>query len=149
MALIKCAECGRDISDTARACPGCGAAPKRARGQSGSKVGPALVLLIGVTSLVWMCSSADAPSGAAKSPDAPDAGARGACGLFIEKYARDPGSVEHIDQHFWKVTAMQDGTWTVSASYRAKNARGALDLHSTVCVMRKTADGWSLERLVK
>ncbi len=25
MALIKCPECGRDISDTASACPGCGA----------------------------------------------------------------------------------------------------------------------------
>lgn len=25
MALIKCPECGREISDTASACPGCGA----------------------------------------------------------------------------------------------------------------------------
>ncbi len=28
MALIKCTECGREVSDRAAACPGCGAPPK-------------------------------------------------------------------------------------------------------------------------
>lgn len=31
MALIKCHECGKEISDQARACPGCGAKPKKDR----------------------------------------------------------------------------------------------------------------------
>lgn len=29
MALIKCHDCGKDISDEAKFCPGCGAKPKR------------------------------------------------------------------------------------------------------------------------
>ena len=35
MALIKCPECGRQISDKAKACPGCGYAPE----QSGPNLG--------------------------------------------------------------------------------------------------------------
>lgn len=30
MAMIKCPECGRDISDAASACPGCGAPVRKA-----------------------------------------------------------------------------------------------------------------------
>jgi len=45
MALVKCKECGREVSDTAEACPNCGAKPKRPAGVL-KYAGIAAVLLI-------------------------------------------------------------------------------------------------------
>lgn len=87
MALIDCPECGKQVSDAARACPGCGvsiagASEEKAAGanltttQITSKklklqqVASALLLLGGVVSLLTVNSSPDEPMGPSPIPTA-------------------------------------------------------------------------------
>lgn len=66
MALVKCAECGKEISDTAKACPNCGAKPKRG-GAVLKYVGIAVALLI-----AWsVIGSMSAQQSARSQVDAP------------------------------------------------------------------------------
>jgi len=57
MALVKCRECGHQISTTARACPSCGAAVRRT-----SAITKLVAALIGVTVVVAVCSKPDQPA---------------------------------------------------------------------------------------
>ena len=57
MALIKCRECGNDVSTAAKACQKCGAKPKRKTGTTGW-----LFLAIGGAFVYWMLSGASSPS---------------------------------------------------------------------------------------
>jgi len=61
MALVKCRECGNEVSTTAAACPNCGAAVKK---KAGGCAGTALAVLVGVIVLVAVsrsCSSEPGP----------------------------------------------------------------------------------------
>ncbi len=56
MALIKCTECDRDISDAAAACPGCGHPLKpNARSSKAPTVGTALILAAAALGLLGTC----------------------------------------------------------------------------------------------
>lgn len=46
MALIKCADCGKDFSDAATACPGCGRPNKTAEKRAPASNGCLIVILI-------------------------------------------------------------------------------------------------------
>jgi hypothetical protein len=71
MALVKCRECGKDVSTEAAACPHCGVpsvestndAPPPAQPPSGkskgSPIGGAIALMITIAVIVSMCSSGD------------------------------------------------------------------------------------------
>jgi hypothetical protein len=63
MALIKCKECGHDVSTQAKACPGCGAQVKK---PSGARLGLFLVAVIGVFALIGIAvrnpSTSDQPA---------------------------------------------------------------------------------------
>lgn len=60
MRLVKCADCGAEISPRAKACPKCGAPPSR-RGCAGSVVAIALFLLFAIY-IVGRSANVDAPS---------------------------------------------------------------------------------------
>jgi len=59
MAIIACAECGKEVSDQARACPSCGGAPAKPR----KKGGIAAPLLGGAALVVVFLVIAGASSG--------------------------------------------------------------------------------------
>lgn len=98
MALVKCPECGRDISTAAAACPGCGAPaggrspPKKTR--TPDRIGTAILLLGGTVLALVTCSSLLGGAGRRTAEVTPGQAARGACSLFITRAADDPGSVE-------------------------------------------------------
>jgi hypothetical protein len=70
MAMTKCHECGHEISTSAKACPGCGAAPRRGRDGKGI----ALLVVGGVVVAIATCSgNADKPAQVRAPPPPPDA----------------------------------------------------------------------------
>ena len=56
MALIKCPECGKDVSDTAETCPNCGFTTKRKKESKNGKL-PAISMTIGIASLILSWST--------------------------------------------------------------------------------------------
>jgi uncharacterized OB-fold protein len=72
MALVKCAECGNQISGDATACPHCGKPRRPADHISNASGGCATALVIGVLSLVAMSYCGNHPSNAGKSAEPPE-----------------------------------------------------------------------------
>lgn len=108
----------------------------RERGSAALWAVAAVVVLIALA----RCNSADKAE-----PPRADAGARGACGLFIERVARNPSSLELIAQPSWTTLQNADGTWSVLAHYRAQNGFGGMNVERSTCVMRKDHAGdWTL-----
>lgn len=124
MALIKCHECGRDISTEAAACPGCGAPVRKApapqapppKSDAPGWLPIALVVFV-VLGTIWMFRScSDSSSGDAKSQPAAEAkpscakgdlvcfgeahlaGATAYCPAHIERLAAH--SVRWVDKTF-------------------------------------------------
>ncbi len=72
MALVKCKECGKEVSKKASACPNCGAPVKKASSVSPG-CGCALVLLVGAIIVGAIVSQTDTgtPSGSRSAPSKP------------------------------------------------------------------------------
>lgn len=100
MALVKCHECGAQVSTEAAACPGCGAKPKK------SHVGKLLVALVSLVALLVIAGRlipdtggrpTTSAEGATASPGASVAdrptGAISTTGLYAE-YRADPGAAD-------------------------------------------------------
>ncbi|MEG6507194.1 hypothetical protein [Nitratidesulfovibrio sp. 1201_IL3209] len=104
MALIKCPECQKDVSDAAYDCPGCGAplrrrfprnerAPERPRGPSGKPFGAKrwfvvfafVAVAVALTKMFGGCFGNSAPSGtpSARSSSANDMSAEKAAALML------------------------------------------------------------------
>ena len=127
MALTKCHECSAAISDTAKACPHCGAKPKQKISLLGWIV--AAIFTMGVI----QCTSSDIArkeQQASKSPDqiAAEQKAKDAAEKRhqiaviamhgIKKALRDPDSVQ------WEDVLVDDDASTVCITYRARNGYG-------------------------
>lgn len=122
MALIKCHECGHETSDTAKACPGCGAKPKKKI----SVVGWIVAALF--TVIVFRCTATQvsAPPKAEKTPDQIAAEAKAerrhlaavVAMRAIKKTLRDPASVE------WEDVLVNDDATVICIVLRAKNGFG-------------------------
>src|SRR6266566_9875583 len=70
MALIKCKECGKEISSKSAACPGCGAPVKaKTNFAAGCLALVGIVVLIGILSSVWQKHSSTSP-GSSPQPSA-------------------------------------------------------------------------------
>lgn len=135
MALIKCAECAKEISSKAKACPHCGAKPPYFPG-----LGIFLVFI--VVLLFGLKSISQSTDVSAPSPADPSASARGACILFIKRKLHDPGSAEF--EHSETARVSQNGSqWTVQRAVRAKNAFNATRKSVFECVMRDEGDSWT------
>jgi RNA polymerase subunit RPABC4/transcription elongation factor Spt4 len=143
MSLVRCSECGKQVSSQAASCPHCGISPVTAR-RDLSWIGR-VALLIAAIWAVAKCASMDSGSPGslpvASSPlDAP----RGACMLFIKRQLHDPGSADFEDA---TLTVKDGDVWTVRRAVRAKNAFGALRLQQFECKIRERGDKLDLVSL--
>jgi hypothetical protein len=139
VSLVKCAECGKAVSDAARQCPHCGISPvKAARDHTVAKN---IAWLVAVTVLMWQCMSVIDRDARQTSPPDPATAARGACMLFIKQRLHDPDSAQFQDA----TRVDHDGqTWTVHRAVRARNALGALRLQTYECRMRESGGTFQL-----
>lgn len=152
MALIKCHECEKEISDEAKQCPHCGAKPKKGMG-----VGKALVLTFAILVAVSMVmgkvsrESADkaeeerraaltpqqrAAEDAAKAKTGRLNAARGACLIVLEKSLNDPDSAKFGMVSDWYTEERKNGTILVQPTARAKNAFGGYVQGVWNCVVK-------------
>lgn len=103
MALVKCHECGNEVSTEAATCPKCGAKP-RLKKESPLKTGLVVIVVIAVA-LMYMCSS---PSDSSTKPEkaeckADDLQCVGEKGLSVaDVYCKD--KVERLASHSVKWT---------------------------------------------
>ncbi len=91
MALVKCAECGKEVSDAANACPNCGAKPRR-RGGVRKYVGIAFVLLI-VWSVIGSLSGQQSGRGKVDSPPPKEAAVEKSTVDFDRPIHTGPGTL--------------------------------------------------------
>ena len=143
MALIKCYECGIDTSDTARACPNCGAKQKK-------KIGPlGWVVALLFTVIVVRCTAdrVSTPEKAAKTPEQIAAEVlsekRHTSAVLamraIKKTLRDPDSAE------WEDVLVNDDATLICIVIRAKNGFGGYTRDHVSIVngkASKTVESW-------
>ena len=96
MALIKCRECGKDVSSKAVACPGCGAPPSpRAKQQQVSPLVSLIIITVVIGVVVSMCtSSVNKEAGCAKD-DLQCLGDKAVIAAGV--YCKDP--IERLAKH--------------------------------------------------
>jgi hypothetical protein len=141
MALVKCRECGKDISSDAKACPNCGAKPinKVAAGCGGIA---GLFILV-----VFAVSFFDAD----EKPAVSDGEAASImCADFIKKSLRDPDSAEFITEPI-STPALRnpEGSYSVLLTVRAVNGFGGKNVETFNCTTTKDSNGvWQLQNLV-
>jgi hypothetical protein len=133
MALIKCRECGKEISSKAQACPNCGAAARKGFGC----VGSTLIIIAGVFVIGAIVSgivgkeppTPTAPKAkeqlAAEKAKADREQARGAkavaAGVVVKSSLRDPESV------VWESIRANDDASIICIEYRARNGFGGMN----------------------
>lgn len=142
MALIACAECGKEISDKAAACPHCGAPVTKAAankyGPPGTKSKtspwPAAISIAILAVIAVSCSQL----GGEKAPKERDYefDAKMACKEEIKKRLNDPVSAEFPSTDRFFVTEITPkSSYAVSVEVRAKNGFNALRLTQFKCVI--------------
>ncbi len=169
MALVKCKECGSQVSTEAKHCPHCGAAVPKKTGAItwivlGLFVGGFVLSLIGTNAeQSEKVSSAQKEQArlAALTPEQRAAeekikaaeavkkateekldNARFACEEFVKKTLHDPGSAEFDDfREFW-AKEERPHLYHVQASLRAKNGFGALRKLTVDCRITETKGNW-------
>lgn len=124
MAMIKCHECGNQISSEASACPQCGAKPKK-------QVGILGIIFAGMLGLLaFQCSSPRStpitPAQPTK-PEKPDLAAGNAITMarLISASAKDPSSVKWSEVVYIE-SGKSEGHGSYCFEYRAKNSFNAL-----------------------
>lgn len=139
MALVKCKECGNDVSTDAATCPKCGAKRAKATSKLTWIVGGffALVITIGIIQSNGSPSAPAAPSPektkADKERDQRTIAAASAMKV-LKSSLRDPKSVE------WESARTNDTGTLVCISYRARNGFGGMNAAHLV-----VADGRATE----
>ena len=170
MALIKCYECGAEISTGAKACPHCGAKRK-------SQAGKLLLIFILLGMAIMTVGSftqakregeeanLEAARVAALTPEQrveeqkkkaveqkakEDAGKETSavyvCRDFVKKMLKDPDSIEYVGMYSeTPVSKEKDGSYRVAVTVRAKNSFGAKVPSVFVCRTRQTGkENWTL-----
>ena len=124
MAMIRCNECGHDISDQTETCPVCGlktpGQPEKAAGMP-----KWAIWLLAAAFTAAMISECNKPPEPAKKPaDNTEATLRGLCMMHIKQSLHDPSSAEF--EHSTSTSVIKNGdTWIVLRPVRAKNAFNA------------------------
>lgn len=144
MALGNCRECGKEVSDEAKACPHCGASrPVK------TPIGVFGMLLLGAVGVAAFqaCSPPSDPPGGTSAAKATDLGssARYVCKDFI---TRSGYSVPDFgDYGAWTTVQNADGTWSVGARFMGAAPGGTMRNLYLTCVMSNSGDKWSLVQL--
>lgn len=142
MAIAKCRECGKEVSDEAARCPYCGIArPVR------KPVGAAGILLAGVVGLLLFkaCSPAGEVPKTAKPAADLSSSARYVCKDFI---TRSGYNVPDFGEwSAWTAIDNKDGTWSVGAKFMGAAPGGQIRNLYVTCVMSNSGDNWSLQKL--
>lgn len=87
MAMTKCAECGSQVSTQAKACPSCGAPPKK----KSSSVGVLLLIFVACLGALGLFGApSETSSRAVASPAFGATAALGLCRETIKLYTKDP-----------------------------------------------------------
>jgi len=151
MALIKCKECGKEISKKAETCPHCGAPLKKQPTQYGCGT----LLLVGFIVIIFVSTfSSNEPSAPPKPKTSEEIrkeriekgfsawdGSHRALTKIIKKSMNDPDSYEHEETVYWD----KGDHLIVRTTFRGKNAFGGVVKNS---VMAKVdLDGNVLEIL--
>lgn len=141
MALVKCKECGSEVSTKADACPNCGAKVKKGMG-----CGTLLLIVFGVIVIVAMVtpstpSQSSAGSVSASPPAKPrevvENSAWDGSVQQVERYLKanlkDPDSYQSIE---WsKVVKADGGGFIVRHKYRAKNGFGGYNIEEQIFIL--------------
>ena len=142
MALINCKECNKEISSEAEKCPHCGI-------ELNKGLGCGTLIVIGffgavLASALLSGQSTTSPTGNTQESAQVDMrqSATGACMLFIKQSLHDPDSAEFGSSKDAVVEQVDETTWKVQRSVRAKNAFNALRLSNFECKMKSEGDTW-------
>ena len=134
MALIKCHECGTEVSMEAKTCPKCGAKVKQPMG-GGMIMAIAIGTFLGAFALLG-----DGGKTTEDTPYAPSASdAAAACRTAIKIVLNDPDSAQFDPPA--GASQNSDGTWTARRTLRAKNAFGAYRRAVYECKLMPNGDG--------
>lgn len=174
MALIKCEECGSQMSDTADACPKCGAKATHTKPFTknvaiGIGFFVALIIVGNVISSFTQKSAADVESArrAALTPDqrasedaankaaaevkereAANKAAAYACRDIVGKNLKDPESAKWEAPWHSAVKTSTDGKlFELQVAVRAKNGFGGYDKAHFNCTLSRNGDTWRALRL--
>jgi uncharacterized membrane protein YvbJ len=148
MALVKCRECGKDVSTEAKACPSCGA--KVAKYKEPKKpLSPIIKYsLIGVVAFVFISTyiQNQSPEHVQAEENHQDIGmAEVVCKMAFEKSAKNPNSVEWIRPERKFMFTNDEKTKALSTQpVRAKNSFNAAVKSVAVCNLEKTGGKWEL-----
>ena len=134
MALVKCPDCGREVSDQAPSCPNCGRPmaarrappPPPAKKSSSWPAGCLILGFLGFCGLYVLGSSAgdSSRSSGTSTEQNPKIGAVSACKRAVNLQLKAPGSAEFAPWEEW--TAYRDGTKRVVNGWvDAQNSFGA------------------------
>lgn len=170
MALIKCKECGSQVSDEAKACPHCGAAPPK-RTSTATMLVAALVVMFVVMGIYDSVQRGNDASEAAaaehkrlasltpeqrakeekrKVVDAANKAkedqlniARYTCKEFVKQSLHDPESADFDSTNtFW--AEEKKGVFSVQVHLRAKNGFNALRKDTINCKITIRGGDWNL-----
>lgn len=176
MAIIKCHECGKDVSTEAKACPSCGAKVKVPKKPTSKVLKYTLGAAVAVSFIGAYVAGADererrasmtpeqlaAEDAQRKASEAEQAKhdaeakarrddigmAEATCSLVFEKRANDPSSVEWIrEEREFSYTSNDMKHATSIQGVRAKNGFGGLVKGTVRCKLVKDESGWVVQKL--
>lgn len=132
MALIKCRECGKEISSDAKACPHCGAKPK-----TGIGCGPVLgIILVGF--IAWLAFGPSPTPPAPKTEAEQQATTRmamaAAAAKALKQSLREPDSLDIISIKTDQLANI------ICLEYRAKNGFGGTSIEHLVVLPKRSSD---------
>lgn len=146
MALIKCHECGTDVSTDAKTCPKCGAKVKK------SSSGAGTMLIIGLVAAIFLAAmTGGTGSNTSSDPETPEQKAQkeaetvryavaAATSKLLRDTMRDPESIK------FESLRVSENADTVCMEYRARNGFGGMNREFMVVSGEKTsqkASAWN------
>jgi len=156
MALIKCKECGNEVSDTAPTCPKCGARIARTPIGCGSAIGIViLALVIGISADSIFRSNTSRPASSSSPADiarqrqqAEASAAKWECRGFVEKSLVAPTTAKFPDYSTFYAGDVGDSVYVVTGFVDSQNSFGAMIRTHFECITRKDQSGnWTLQAL--
>lgn len=149
MSLVRCKECGAQISTLAESCPGCGAKQSKSSGRL--KAFFLLVVVLAAGNVIFGVNSPSKRPSQSEPEKTPEEIRRAedlkkredrafAFGKAIRQHAREPDSVDFI-----QMFVSNDGN-VACAEYRAKNGFGGMTIERAVMTGSKfttEASSWS------